>query len=233
MTCAAAIAEDASAFFTALTGYSDPPRMKKLVMAPTDLRERFLKLIDRERRRAEAGQAAEIRAKLNSLIDKDIIGALYEASQAGVRVLLNVRGICALRPGVRGVSDHITVVSIVDRFLEHSRVYYFKNGGDDEVYLASADWMSRNLDRRIELMFPVEDHACRERVLYALGAMFRDNVKARQLGPDGTYRRRKPSRGEEAFRVQQHLYEDARAGQTRSGVAPVTFVPRTRPVERT
>jgi polyphosphate kinase len=233
MTCAAAIAEDASAFFTALTGYSDPPRMKKLVMAPTDLRERFLKLIDRERRRAEAGQAAEIRAKLNSLIDKDIIGALYEASQAGVRVLLNVRGICALRPGVRGVSDHITVVSIVDRFLEHSRVYYFKNGGDDEVYLASADWMSRNLDRRIELMFPVEDHACRERVLYALGAMFRDNVKARQLGPDGMYRRRKPSRGEEAFRVQQHLYDNARAGQTRSGVAPVTFVPRTRPVERT
>src|SRR5262249_16025924 len=123
MTSSPAIAGDTSAFFSALTGYSDPPHMRKLVMAPSDLRERFLKLIDRERRRAETGQAAEIRAKLNSLIDKDIIDALYAASQAGVRIMLNVRGICALRPGAKGVSETIDVVSIVDRFLEHARIY--------------------------------------------------------------------------------------------------------------
>ena len=157
MTTSPAIAEDATAFFSSLTGYSDPPRLKKLVMAPTGLRQRFLKLIDRERRRAVAGQPAEIIAKMNSLIDEEIIARLYEASQAGVRIRLNVRGICALRPGVPGVSDNIEVVSIVDRFLEHSRIYYFLNGGDEEVYLASADWMTRNLDKRVELMFPIED----------------------------------------------------------------------------
>jgi polyphosphate kinase len=229
MTSAPAFAEDASAFFSALTGYSDPPRMRKLVMAPTEMRERFVKLIARERRRAEAGQPAEIRAKLNSLIDKNIIEALYEASQAGVRILLNVRGICALRPGLRGVSETIQVVSIIDRFLEHSRIYYFRNGGDDEVYLASADWMTRNLDRRIELMFPVEDDACRAKVVHALNAMFRDNVKARTLGSDGVYRRRKRDRGEEPFRVQQYLYEDARVRDLQEKTTPVTLVPRVRP----
>ena len=155
MTADRAIGEDASAFFNALTGYSDPPRMKKLAMAPTSLRERFLKLIERERRRAEDGQAAEIRAKMNSLVDEEMIRALYDASQAGVRIRLNVRGICCLRPGVKGVSETIEVVSIVDRFLEHSRIFHFRNGGDEEVYLSSADWMPRNLDRRIELLFPV------------------------------------------------------------------------------
>jgi polyphosphate kinase len=229
MTSAPAFAEDASAFFSALTGYSDPPRMRKLVMAPTDLRERFLKLIEREQRRAEAGQPAEIRAKVNSLIDKDIIDALYAASQAGVRILLNVRGICALRPGLKGVSETIEVVSIVDRFLEHSRIFAFRNGGDSEVYLASADWMTRNLDRRIELMFPVEDEECRAKVLHALDAMFRDNVKARRLGPDGIYRRPKRERGEEPFRAQQSLYEDARQQHARAKSATVTFVPRVRP----
>jgi polyphosphate kinase len=229
MTSAPAFAQDASAFFSALTGYSDPPRMKKLIMAPTDLRERLLKLIERERRRAEAGQPAEIRAKLNSLIDKDIIDALYAASQAGVRMMLNVRGICALRPGVKGVSETIEVVSVVDRFLEHSRIYYFRNAGDDEVYLASADWMTRNLDRRIELMFPVEDDAARASVLHALNAMFRDNVKARRLGPDGVYRRRKRERGEETFRAQQYLYEDAHRRHAQARTTPVAFVPRVRP----
>jgi polyphosphate kinase len=229
MTSSSAIAGDASAFFSALTGYSDPPRMRKLMMAPTDLRERFVKLIERERRRAEAGQVAEIRAKVNSLIDKEIIDQLYAASQAGARILLNVRGICALRPGVSGVSDTIEVVSIVDRFLEHARIFYFKNGGDEEVYLASADWMTRNLDKRIELMFPVEDTACRAKVLHALNAMFRDNVKARQLGADGAYRRKRPGRGEEPFRAQQFLYEEARREHSRSRAAPASFVPRTKP----
>ena len=226
MTSSPTIAEDASAFFSALTGYSDPPRLKKLVMAPTHLRPRFLKLIERERRRAEAGQPAEIVAKMNSLIDEEIIAALYAASQAGVVIRLNVRGICALRPGVPAVSDTIEVISIVDRFLEHSRVYYFQNGGDDQVYLSSADWMTRNLDKRVELMFPIEDSGHKSSVLYALRAMFRDNVKARCLRADGTYERKEPAPGEQPFRVQQHLQDEARRRTTlareRKGV---TFSP--------
>ena len=214
MTSSQAIAEDATAFFSAMTGYSDPPRLKKLVMAPTQLRPRFLKLIDRERRRAEAGQRAEIVAKMNSLIDEEIIEALYAASQAGVAICLNVRGMCALRPGLPGLSDTIEVVSIVDRFLEHSRVYYFLNGGDEQVFLASGDWMKRNLDKRVELMFPVEHPAHKAGVLATLRAMFRDNVKARRLRPDGTYERKARAAGEAPFRVQQYLQEEARRRTT-------------------
>jgi polyphosphate kinase len=223
MTTSQAIAEDATAFFNALTGYSDPPRLKMLVMAPSWLRQRLLKLIDRERRRADAGQPAEIAAKMNSLIDEEIIEALYAASRAGVRIRLNVRGICALRAGVVSSSANIEVVSIVDRFLEHSRIYYFLNGGDEELYLASADWMTRNLDKRIELMFPIEDADHKARVLYALRAMFRDTLKARWLGADGIYRRREPAPGEPPFRVQHHLQEEARRSASlardRAGIA--------------
>jgi len=232
MTADAAIGEDASAFFNALTGYSDPPRMKKLVMAPSNLRERFIRLIEREQRRAEQGQAGEIRAKLNSLVDEDIIRALYDASRAGVKIRLNVRGICSLRPGVKGLSDTIEVVSIVDRFLEHSRVYYFRNGGDEEVYLSTADWMPRNLDRRIELLFPVAPD-CRKKVLEVLDHMFQDNVKARRLMADGTYRRKRPSRGEEPFRAQMRLYEQMRraAERARAAATPV-FEPVSMPAEK-
>ena len=233
LTTAPAIAEDASAFFSALTGYSDPPRLKKLVMAPTGLRQRFLKLIDRERYRAEAGQAAEIVAKMNSLIDEEIIEALYAASQSGVTVRLNVRGICALKPGLPGVSDRIEVVSIVDRFLEHSRIYYFLNGGHEEVYLASADWMTRNLDKRVELMFPVEDAAHKTRVLSALRGMFRDTVKSRWLDSDGQYRRCETAAGEAPFRVQDYLHEEAeRAAALARGRAGVSFQPQQRHVRR-
>jgi polyphosphate kinase len=210
MTASQAFAEDATAFFSALTGYSDPPRLKKLVMAPTAFRRRLLKLIAREQRRAEAGQPAEILAKMNSLIDDEIIHTLYKASQAGVTIGLNVRGICALRPGLAGISDNIRVVSIVDRFLEHSRIYYFLNGGDEDVYLASGDWMTRNLDKRIELMFPVNEPQHKARVLYVLRAMFRDTEKARWLAPDGTYERRRAQHGEPPFRVQQHLQDESR-----------------------
>ena len=217
LTASQAIAEDATAFFTALTGYSDPPHLQKLVMAPTGLRRKMLRLIDRERRRAEAGQPAEILAKMNSLIDDEIIEALYAASRAGVRIRLNVRGICALRPGVPNASANIEVVSIVDRFLEHSRIYYFLNGGDEEVYLASADWMTRNMDKRIELMFPVEDTEHKARVLHALRAMFRDTTKSRWLGPDGIYRRRRREKGEAPFRVQQALQEEARRAASVAG----------------
>jgi polyphosphate kinase len=226
MTADPEIGEDASAFFNALTGYSDPPRMKKLVMAPTTLRERSLRLIEREQRRAEAGQAAEIRAKLNSLADEDVIRALYEASKAGVRVRLNVRGICCLRPGLRGVSENIDVVSVVDRFLEHARIFYFRNGGDEEVYLSSADWMPRNLDRRIEIMFPVEAAEPRQKVMLALDSMFLDNVKSRWLQPDGTYKRKRPAKGDDLFRVQLHLHREAlRASARARGGADVVFEP--------
>jgi polyphosphate kinase len=219
MTADREVGEDASAFFNALTGYSDPPRMKKLVMAPTQLRERVLKLIELEQRRAEAGQAAEIRAKMNALVDEDIIRALYEASRAGVRIRLNVRGVCCLRPGLKGVSEGVEVLSIVDRFLEHARIYYFRNGGDEEVYLSSADWMPRNLDRRIELLFPVEAPEGRQKVLAALDAMFLDNLKARVLQPDGSYKRKRPGRGEEPFRAQVHLYREAQRARERMRAA--------------
>ena len=226
MTSSSAIAEDAAAFFNALTGYSDPPRLKKLVMAPTGLRRRFLKLIDREKRRAEAGQPAEIIAKMNSLVDEEIIRALYAASRSGVRIRLNVRGICALRPGIPDLSATIEVVSIVDRFLEHSRIYYFLNGGDEQVYLASADWMTRNLDRRVELMFPIENAAHKASVLNALRAMFRDNVKARALGSDGVYTRLSPGADDSVCRVQVTLQEEARRRSAQAiERAGVTFRP--------
>jgi len=229
MTASRTIGEDASAFFNSLTGYSDPPKMRRLAMAPTGLRERFLKLIERETRRATEGQAAEIRAKMNSLVDEDIIRALYDASRAGVRIKLNIRGVCCLRPGVKGVSETIEVVSIVDRFLEHSRIYHFRNGGDDEVYLSSADWMPRNLDRRIELLFPTGPEA-RQKVMGILDAMFLDNVKSRRLMPDGSYKRRRPNKGEEPFRAQLHLYRQAAAAMERARAATgVTFEPITLP----
>jgi len=232
MTADPVIGEDASAFFNALTGYSDPPRMKKLVMAPTMLREQTLRLIERERRRAEAGQAGEITAKMNALVDEDIIRALYDASKAGVRIRLNLRGICCLRPGVKGLSETIEVVSIVDRFLEHARIVRFRNGGDEEVYLSSADWMPRNLDRRVELLFPVEAPECRQKVLAALDAMFTDNAKARRLQADGTYKRRRPAKGEEPFRAQLHLYREAqRALERARGGTAVTFEPLTSPAK--
>jgi len=226
MTSSPAVAADAAAFFNALTGYSDPPKLGTLVMAPTGLRRKMLRLINRERRRAEAGQSAEIVAKMNSLIDGEIIRALYDASRSGVRIRLNVRGICALRPGVPDVSPTIEVVSVVDRFLEHARVYYFMNGGDEEVYLASADWMTRNLDKRVELMFPVEQADHKATVIHALRSMFRDNVKGRWLGPDGVYRRAARTADEPPCRVQHVLQEEARrrmaAALERAGV---TFRP--------
>jgi polyphosphate kinase len=202
-------------------------------MAPTGLRQRFLKLIDRERRRAAAGQDGEIIAKVNSLTDDEIIEALYAASRAGVRVRLNVRGICALRPGVPGVSDRIEVVSVIDRFLEHSRIYYFFNGGDEDVYLASADWMTRNLDKRAELMFPIEQPEPKVKVLDALRAMFRDTEKSRWLQADGSYCRRTAHADEPRFRVQEALHEQARRtaamARERTGV---TFRPKSpRPLE--
>ncbi len=227
LTGNAQIGADASAFWSALTGYSDPPRLNKLAMAPTMLRERLIALIDRERRRAESGQPARIRAKMNSLIDADIVRALYRASNAGVDIELNVRGMCTLKPGVKGLSERITVTSIVGRYLEHARAFVFHNGGDDDVYLASADWMGRNLDKRIELMFPIESPAAKRKVLDILTVLFRDNVKARRLGPDGVWRVPDRPAGTEPFEAQAYLYEQAeRLASTDVGV---TFEPLTLP----
>jgi polyphosphate kinase len=216
MTADPVIGADVSAFFNALTGYSDPPEMRKLVMAPTRMRERILALIERERRRAVDGQPSGIRAKMNSLVDPKVIDALCDAAEAGVPIRLNVRGICCLRPPAPGRGISVEIVSIVDRFLEHARVFWFLNGGNDELFLSSADWMPRNLDRRIELMFPVESESCRRRVLDALDAMFKDNVKARVLGPDDLWSRRCPAGQEEApFRAQIELYRARQeAGRT-------------------
>src|SRR5262245_16897766 len=210
MTADPDVGADASAIFTALSGYSDPPRLRKLVMAPTAMRGQLIKLVEREIRRAQTGQHAEIRAKMNSLVDPEIVLALYVASRAGVVVRLNVRGMCTLRPGVEGLSETITVVSVVGRFLEHHRILVLPHGGDQEDYVSSADWRPRNLDKRIERMFPVESPPCGRRVLEALEAMFRDTVKGRRLMPSGKWRVPPRAAGTERFDAQTYLREQAR-----------------------
>jgi polyphosphate kinase len=201
---------DATALFNLLTGYSQPAAWKRFVVAPIGLHETILSLIDREAESARAGQPGRIIAKMNALVDAEVIRALYRASQAGVKIDLLVRGICCLRPGVPGVSDNIRVASVVDRFLEHSRISYFRAGGKDEVYLASADWMPRNFVRRVELMFPVEDPALKSHVLERiLGTMLADTAKTRVLGADGRYERLAPPPGEKPLRSQAVFSERA------------------------
>lgn len=196
-------------FFNAVTGYSVIPGLRKLVLAPGSLRSRLLELIGREARRAEAHGKGLIIAKMNSLADPDLIAELYSASQKGVRILLNVRGICMLVPGVEGVSTGIRVVSIVDRYLEHSRIFYFENGGVGETYLSSADWMPRNLDRRVELMFPLEDPAIRRQIREVLDTYFADTLKAHELGPDHQWKRIAPKKKAPALQAQAELYRRA------------------------
>lgn len=209
-------AADATAFFNMITGLSQPVRFRKIEAAPVGLKARLLELIDDETGRQAQGQKGWIRAKVNSLADPDVIRALYRASQAGVRVDLNVRGICCLRPGVKGLSENIGVVSIVDRFLEHSRILYFHNGGEARVFISSADWMARNLERRVELLVPVDDEACKARLIGILDIFFQDNVKARRLLPDGTYVQvERPERGKKV-RAQERFYEQAREAALKS-----------------
>jgi polyphosphate kinase len=204
------IAEDVSALFNMLTGYSEPPDWKRLAVAPLDLQTRVIGLIGKQAERARRGEPARIVAKLNSLVDPSTIRALYAASQAGVDISLIVRGICCLRPGIAGISDRISVTSVVDRFLEHSRVFAFGPNDDLEVFISSADWMPRNFVRRIEVMCPIEDPQLRRRLVdEVLGAALRDNQKARRLDPDGSYSRVDPS-GTKA-RSQIQLLELARA----------------------
>ncbi|MGN0334900.1 MAG: RNA degradosome polyphosphate kinase [Lachnospiraceae bacterium] len=189
LTCSSAIGEDATAVFNMLSGYSEPLHWNKLSLAPIWLREKFLALIEREKKNALAGKEAKIIAKMNSLCDKGIIEALYAASNAGVRIELIIRGICCLKTGIPGVSENITVRSIVGTYLEHSRIYYFWNDGKEEVYCSSADWMPRNLDRRVEILFPVENRKLKGDLIRILEIMLADNVKAQILQKDGIYER--------------------------------------------
>lgn len=187
LTCAETIGEDATAVFNMLSGYSEPLSWNSLAVAPIWLRKKFLKLIHRETKNAKMGKPAYIRAKMNSLCDQEMIEALYEASTAGVRIQLLVRGICCLKTGIKGVSENIHVRSIVGNFLEHSRIFDFCNDGHEEVYMGSADWMPRNLDRRVEIVFPVLDEELKKKALHILDVEFEDNVKAHVLQQDGTY----------------------------------------------
>ena len=188
-TCNDEYGDDASRFFNLISGYSDPPIWNKFIVAPLNLREKIIELIDREIEWAKKGEDAYIIAKMNSLLDKKVIAKLYEASTAGVRIELIVRGICTLRPGIAGVSDNITVRSIVGRFLEHHRLFYFRNGGNESLYLSSADWMPRNLNDRVELMIPIEDKRHKERVKGILDLYLEDTLKAHIMRADGSYRK--------------------------------------------
>jgi len=200
------IGEDATEFFNYLTGYSNQASYRRLLISPVNLREKLTTLIERETVNARAGRTSRIIAKLNRLADPNIIQALYDASAAGVEVDLIVRGICMLRPGVPGLSENIRVRSIIGRFLEHSRVLCFANDGNEEVYIGSADWMPRNLNRRIEVICPVNDPRLRNYLRdEVLPAYLRDNVNARQLQPDGSYERVAVRADEERFDSQMHF----------------------------
>lgn len=209
-TCSEAIGEDATAVFNMLSGYSEPRSWNKLSVAPLWLKDRFLRLIDREKAYAQQGREAHIIAKMNSLCDKVIIESLYAASAAGVKIDLIIRGICCLKVGIPGVSENITVRSIVGNYLEHARIFYFENDGKPEYYCASADWMPRNLDRRVEILFPVEKPCLQEKLQDILDCQMRDTVKASMLQPDGSYEK-VDMRGREAFNAQLHFCHQAKA----------------------
>ncbi len=198
---------DISAFFNAITGYSQPVQFGKIESAPIGLRERIMDLIKNEIERKRQGQNAFIRAKMNSLADPLMVRTLYKASQAGVRIELNIRGICCLRPGIPGISENISVISIVDRFLEHSRIFQFHHGGDDLVFMSTADWMPRNLDKRIELLIPILDPQAKSRCIEILDSCFADNTNSWKLSSDNKYTRQKPSGRKKNSRCQERLYQ--------------------------
>ena len=207
-TCDAQIGADATAVFNMLSGYSEPEKWYKLLVAPIWMKKSFLRLIEREKNNALAGKEAFIRAKMNSLCDPDIIEALYAASAAGVQISLLVRGICCLKTGIPGVSENIHVRSIVGNFLEHARIFHFCNDGSDEVFMGSADWMPRNLDKRVEIVFPVEDEKLMQEVMHILDVEFEDNVKAHILMPDGEYVKI-DKRGKKLVNSQEQFCEEA------------------------
>lgn len=207
-TCDERFGEDATAVFNMLSGYSEPKKWNKLIVAPIWMKDRFLKLIEREAEHAKKGIPAYIVAKMNSLCDPVIMTALYYASSCGVQIHLLVRGICCLKVGTPGVSENIHVRSIVGDFLEHSRIFYFHNGGSEEIYMGSADWMPRNLDRRVEIVFPVEDEAIKKELVHVLTLEFKDNVKAHLLKSDGSYEKQ-DKRGKTLINSQMEFCREA------------------------
>lgn len=227
-TCRETIGEDATAVFNMLSGYSEPLSWNRLSLAPLWLKQRFLYLIRRETEHARNRSRGHIIAKMNSLCDRDIIAALYEASSAGVEIELIVRGICCLKVGIPGVSEHIHVRSIVGNFLEHSRIFFFENDGKPEIYMGSADWMPRNLERRVEILFPVEDETLKSQVMHVLEAQLKDNVKAHILQSDGTYEKAE-RRGRPPYCYQDAFCEEAieAAKQKDSAVDERVFIPET------
>jgi polyphosphate kinase len=204
------IGEDVTSLFNLLTGYSAPSKWNRLVVAPLGLHEAILGLIARETAHARAGKRAQITAQMNALVDVDVIDALYAASQAGVEIKLAVRGICCLRPGIPGLSDRIQIHALIDRFLEHVRVFRFYNGGNEEVFISSADWMPRNFHRRVEVLIPILDPAVRERMITSLDIITSDNMKTWELGRDGSYTRMVPPSGVALLRAQHRFIELAR-----------------------
>ncbi|NLG05824.1 MAG: RNA degradosome polyphosphate kinase [Clostridia bacterium] len=208
LTCSEAIGEDATAVFNMLSGYSEPVSWNKLSLAPLWLKDKFIAMIEKERENALAKKQAHIIAKINSLCDPDIIEALYQASMAGVKIELIVRGICCLRVGIPGISENISVRSIVGNFLEHSRIFYFYNGGKESVYLGSADWMPRNLERRVEILFPIEEPDLKQEVLHILQLQLKDTLKAHVLTSDGEYEKI-DKRGKLAMSCQEEFCKEA------------------------
>lgn len=226
LTCRPDFGTDASLFFNAVSGRSKLLRFQRLIPAPTLIKSTLIDLITGETERAKQGLPAKIIAKVNSLQDPDIIQALYKASRAGVDIKLNVRGICCLKPRDNRYSKYIKVVSIIDRFLEHARIFYFHQGGDSKVYISSADWMTRNLEKRVELMIPIEAPAHRRRLIHCLESYFKDNTQAYEILADGSSSRIPIQKGEKAFRSQEYFYKQARkAAKAREHERSMTFEP--------
>ena len=229
LTASDSIGEDATAVFNMLSGYSEPPAWNKLLVAPIWMKDRFLALIRREADNARAGKEARIVAKMNSLCDPVIIKALYEASNAGVKIELIIRGICCLKTGIKDLSENITVRSIVGNFLEHARIFYFYNGGFEDVYMGSADWMPRNLDKRVEITFPVEDEDLKQRVIEILEIQLSDTLKAHIMQADGTYEKQ-DLRGREKLEAQSFFCKQAMRTVKEEDRKKVSrmFIPRTK-----
>lgn len=226
LTCSDAIGEDATAVFNMLSGYSEPKKWNKLAVAPIWLKDKFLMLIGREAENARQGKKARIVAKMNSLCDPVIMNALYDASKAGVKIDLIVRGICCIKAGVPGLSENISVRSIVGNYLEHSRIFYFYNDGFEDIYMGSADWMPRNLDKRVEITFPVEDPGLKTKVKEILQIQLADTLKAHIMQPDGSYVKQ-DLRGKNRLDSQMYFVKKAQAGQEIDGETENTrvFIP--------
>ncbi len=228
LTCQDSYGEDATAVFNMLSGYSEPAAWNKLVVAPLWLRDTFVALINREIAHAKDGKEAAIIAKMNSLCDKEIIEKLYEASNAGVKIQLIVRGICCLKTGIPGVSENIKVTSIVGTYLEHARIFYFYNNGAENIYMGSADWMPRNLDRRVEIIFPVEDQVLKAKVKHILDVQLADTLKAYEMTDEANYVKVKPQRGKKPVGAQDTFCKEAKKSneQEINFYQSRTFIPR-------